>query len=88
MRTIEINKGGFGVASLFADYSTKGSLIKKSNLQGKYLDELGIKYNIGDTITLKTPLKRIQGHKLSYIRVYNITDSLYECEFIDRIELT
>jgi len=90
MKTIEINKGGFGIASLFDEtLSTKDILVEDSNkFDGSYLDELGIEYKIGDTFTLKTPLhSNVVGYKYYFCKVYNVSDSLVECEFISKKEL-
>jgi|ETNmetMinimDraft_13_1059891.scaffolds.fasta_scaffold03129_6 hypothetical protein len=83
MKTLEINKGGFGIVSLFNNESTKNELIEQSDLGGYYLNELGIDYTIGDEIKLKTPVKRLKGaYTICNIRVYNVTKDLYECELI------
>lgn len=87
MKTIEINKGGFGLASLFAGHSTKESLHQQSDMDGKYLDELGITYSVGDTFVLKEPLSPPSvGHKLHYLKVHAVSEDKYECEFVSKEE--
>ena len=88
MKTIEINKGGFGIASLFGAESTKNVLIEQSNLDGLYLEELGIDYKIGDTFEIRTPLRvPFNGHRMKYCKVHNTTKELIECEFISHDDL-
>ena len=85
MKTIEINKGGFGVVSLFnPELTNNNELVEQSNLKGKYLEELGIALEKGKVYILKTPLYNYPKAYRNYkIKVYNITDELYECEFVN-----
>jgi hypothetical protein len=84
MKTIEINKGSFGIASLFSEESTKEVIIEQSDMNGNYLEELSITFNIGDIFTLKSPSQKIANvYVLHKIRVHNISEDIYECEFID-----
>mgnify|MGYP003151021185 CR=1 FL=1 len=83
MKTIEINKNGFGLASLFNEKSTKEVLIEQSDLDGKYLEELGIVFEIGDQVKIKTPSNFFKNTYTIYtINIYSITDEKYEGEFI------
>ena len=82
-KTIKINKNGFGIAELFSEDSTKDVLIKQSGLEGKYLDELGIDFNVGDVFKLKSPSKKSSNtYTVDTCRVYNIDGNTIECEFI------
>jgi hypothetical protein len=81
MKTIEINKDGFGIASLFTSDSTKETLIEARGMTGDFLEDLNLNFNVGDVITIKTPCRNINAFTVCKVRVYNITDSLYECEF-------
>lgn len=91
MRTIQIDKKGFGLASTFEKESTKSVLIEHKGLNGEFLSELGIKYAIGDTITIKEAFIDVEfnttGFKIHYIRIYKITGELYHAEFINKGEL-
>ena len=82
MKTIEINKGGFGIASLFSKTSSKHKLYEAQGMNGDYLEELGIESKAGDCIKICTPLRSGNGHSISFCRVYNVTDTIYEAEFI------
>lgn len=83
MKTIEINKNGFGLASLFTKDSTKSTLIEHLGLKGLYLDELGIEFKTGDEFVLKVPNRKYAGSFFVYkLRVWNITEKNYECEFM------
>lgn len=85
MKTIEINRGGFGLASLFnPDKTTNDVLVGQDDLKGVFLEEIGIVLKKGKIYKYKSPLRNnIKGYKIHKIRVYNITDKLYECEFVD-----
>ena len=79
--TIEINKGGFGIASLFTKDSTKEVLTEQTGMNGDFLEELGIKFKVGDEISLRTPAK-FSGFYIHKIKVYSIVGEVYNCEFI------
>lgn len=87
MKKIEINKGGFGLASFFEKESTKNVLVEQriqkyhNNLNS--LDELGIEFKQGDEFYIKSPAKIGMGaYEIYKVKVYNITDEKYECEFM------
>lgn len=83
MKTLLIDKNGFGICSLFSEDSTQNELIEQSDMSGKYLDELNISFSKGDTLTVKTPSNRFANtYSLLYIRVYDIEGDVYKCEFI------
>jgi hypothetical protein len=80
---IIIDKGGYGEASLFSTESTKYDLIIKDNIKGKFLDELGFKYKVGDIITLKTPSKKFEKtYTIHKIKIYKIFNEYYHAEFV------
>ena len=82
---IEINIGGFGIASLFSKESTKAVLIQQSRatlLSGSFLDELGIIYKVGDEIELREPTSSGNAQFICHIKVYSIEGDIYNCELI------
>jgi hypothetical protein len=89
MKSILADKNGYGYFGLFNEISVKDSLKSSANMDGEFLDELGIKFEIGDTTTVKVPFARQPqiGHHLFYLRIYDITDNEYKCEFIERDEV-
>ena len=89
VRTIEIDKdpNHFRTVSLFAEYSSKGSLMEQFE-DGETLAELGIRYAVGDTMVIKYPLcPAALGHGMFYTKVYAVDDDAYHCEFISRDEI-
>ena len=82
MKTILIDRNGYGIASLFSIESNSTTLIESKGMDGYFLDELNIKFNVGDKLKLKTPLNGANGFKTYNIEVYAITDKEYLCKFI------
>lgn len=83
IKSIEVDKGGFGRFSLFVEGSTKDELVQDNSLSGKFLEELGITYEVGDIIKVKMPSKNIAGcYSISDIKIYEVTEDLYKGEFL------
>ena len=83
MKTIIVDKGGYGSFSLFSEESNSKELIQDTRLEGKYLDEIGLSFNVDDILLIKTPSKRFKNtFTLSKVRIYEITNELYRGEFI------
>jgi hypothetical protein len=90
MRSIQVDKGGFGYFGLFnPKKSTKNTLVEANGMDGVFLDETKLRFQKGDTTTIRTPFKMdgLKGHTFSYVRIYEVTDNLYKAEFIEKNEL-
>ena len=63
--------------------ATNEVLVEKNGMDGFFLEELGISLEVGKVYTLKTPCREFPNAcKIYKIKVHNITDKLYECEFL------
>lgn len=82
---IEVDRGGFGLASLFRKESTKDELTTQPGMAGLYLDELGIAYEVGDEITIRFTVRGYSRvYRPSKVKVYQVdkTKEIYHCEFL------
>lgn len=89
MRSIEVDKGGFGLFSFFTKESTKEVLIEQrsSSLnQLNFLTELGLSFKVGEEITIHSPLRHNEkGHFVYRVRIYEVTSEKYKGEFIKKL---
>jgi hypothetical protein len=82
---IEVDRNGFGLASLFTKESTKEVLTTRPDMNGLYLDELGISYEVGDEINIRFDIKNLPGsYRPCKVKVYKISKAkeIYYCEFL------
>ena len=87
-KEIRIEKGGFGIASLFSEKSTNKLLIQQPDLEGKYLGELGIELNVGDEFTLQYKVGKGSSFKATRnmkVKVSEIKDDAYICEIVNTL---
>ena len=85
-KTIKVDKNGFGIYSLFDPKSTNKDLYSDPRSdKSDFLDELGIKLNIGDVITIHDKSKYsdpFQSWSVYKIKIYKIDNEYYYGEFI------
>jgi hypothetical protein len=88
VKEIRIEKGGFGIASLFSEKSTKKLLIQQPDLDGKYLEELGIDFEVGDEFTLQVKIGKGSSFKVTKninVKVIDIRDEAYICGIVNTL---